>query len=97
MLLKATGTPIDRYSYDTVETLRDIQSRWAALREVRDEVEPEHPRKECIEPGGELRPVGEGYEDVAANGDDHDEHGEAEAGPFSERYVFPDAAPLHLQ
>ena len=22
--------------------------------------------------------------------------GEAEAGPFSERYVFPDAAPLHL-
>ncbi|MCK7500524.1 MAG: hypothetical protein MZW92_67485 [Comamonadaceae bacterium] len=25
VLLKATGTPIDRYSYDTVETLRDIQ------------------------------------------------------------------------
>ncbi len=23
-------------------------------------------------------------------------HGDAEAGPFSERYVFPDAAPLHL-
>ncbi|HEX4364721.1 MAG TPA: cyclopropane-fatty-acyl-phospholipid synthase family protein [Solirubrobacteraceae bacterium] len=23
-------------------------------------------------------------------------HGEAEAGPFSERYVFPDAAPMHL-
>jgi cyclopropane-fatty-acyl-phospholipid synthase len=23
-------------------------------------------------------------------------HGEAEAGPFSDRYVFPDAAPLHL-
>jgi cyclopropane-fatty-acyl-phospholipid synthase len=23
-------------------------------------------------------------------------HGEPEAGPFSERYVFPDAAPLHL-
>jgi len=23
-------------------------------------------------------------------------HGEAEAGPFSERYVFPDAAPLHI-
>jgi cyclopropane-fatty-acyl-phospholipid synthase len=23
-------------------------------------------------------------------------HGESEAGPFSERYVFPDAAPLHL-
>ena len=24
-------------------------------------------------------------------------HGEPEAGPFSERYVFPDAAPLHLR
>jgi cyclopropane-fatty-acyl-phospholipid synthase len=23
-------------------------------------------------------------------------HGDAEAGPFSERYVFPDAAPLHV-
>jgi len=23
-------------------------------------------------------------------------HGEGEAGPFSERYVFPDAAPLHV-
>ena len=23
-------------------------------------------------------------------------HGDPEAGPFSERYVFPDAAPLHL-
>ena len=40
MLIKATGTPIDRYSYDTVETLRDIQARWAALREVRDAIKP---------------------------------------------------------
>ena len=24
VLIKATGTPIDRYSYDTVETLRDM-------------------------------------------------------------------------
>jgi cyclopropane-fatty-acyl-phospholipid synthase len=23
-------------------------------------------------------------------------HGDPDAGPFSERYVFPDAAPLHL-
>jgi NTE family protein len=38
VLIKATGTPIDRYSYDTVETLRDIQARWAALREVRDAI-----------------------------------------------------------
>ncbi len=40
VLIKATGTPIDRYSYDTVETLRDIQARWAALREVRDAIRP---------------------------------------------------------
>jgi NTE family protein len=40
VLLKATGTPIDRYSYDTVETLRDIQARWATLREIRDAIKP---------------------------------------------------------
>jgi NTE family protein len=40
VLIKATGTPIDRYSYDTVETLRDVQARWAALREVRDAIKP---------------------------------------------------------
>jgi len=40
VLLKATGTPIDRYSYDTVETLRDIQARWAQLRKVRDAIKP---------------------------------------------------------
>jgi NTE family protein len=38
VLLKATGTPIDRYSYDTVETLRDIQARWASLREIQDAI-----------------------------------------------------------
>ncbi len=40
VLIKATGTPIDRYSYDTVETLKDTQARWAALREVRDAIRP---------------------------------------------------------
>jgi NTE family protein len=40
VLIKATGTPIDRYSYDTVETLRDIQARWVSLREVRDAIKP---------------------------------------------------------
>jgi NTE family protein len=38
VLIKATGTPIDRYSYDTVETLRDIQARWASMREIRDAI-----------------------------------------------------------
>lgn len=40
VLIKATGTPIDRYSYDTVETLRDIQARWAFMREIRDAIKP---------------------------------------------------------
>ncbi|MCC6869893.1 MAG: patatin-like phospholipase family protein [Burkholderiales bacterium] len=40
VLLKATGTPIDRYSYDTVETLRDIQARWETLRAVRSMIAP---------------------------------------------------------
>jgi NTE family protein len=36
VLIKASGTPIDRYSYDTVETLKDMQARWESLRTVRD-------------------------------------------------------------
>ena len=40
VLIKATGPPIDRYSYDTVETLKDIQTRWATWREVRDAIKP---------------------------------------------------------
>ena len=40
VLIKATGTPIDRYSYDTVETLKDMQARWQLLREVRDAIGP---------------------------------------------------------
>jgi NTE family protein len=40
VLIKATGTPIDRYSYDTVETLRDIQARWTQMRQVRDAIKP---------------------------------------------------------
>ena len=35
LLIKATGVPIDRYSYDTVETVRDIVSRWHTMRELR--------------------------------------------------------------
>ncbi len=32
ILLKATGVPIDRYSYEGVELLRDIVARWSTLR-----------------------------------------------------------------
>ncbi|MFO1304841.1 MAG: patatin-like phospholipase family protein [Burkholderiales bacterium] len=40
VLIKAAGTPIDTYSYDTVETLKDMQARWQTLREVRDAIKP---------------------------------------------------------
>ena len=35
-LLKATGTPIDRNSFETVEQLRDTAARWRTLRLIRD-------------------------------------------------------------
>jgi NTE family protein len=36
ILIKATGVPIDRYSYETVELLRDIIARWELMRRIRD-------------------------------------------------------------
>jgi NTE family protein len=36
VLLRATGVPIDHYSYESVELLRDIAARWKMLRAVRD-------------------------------------------------------------
>jgi NTE family protein len=36
ILIKATGVPIDRYSYETVELLRDIMARWELMRAIRD-------------------------------------------------------------
>ncbi len=36
ILLKATGVPIDRYSYETVELLRDTIARWDTMRRIRD-------------------------------------------------------------
>ena len=35
VLLKATGVPIDHYSYEAVEQLKDIASRWQTARELR--------------------------------------------------------------
>jgi NTE family protein len=35
VLLKATGVPIDHYSYEAVEQLKDIAARWQTGREVR--------------------------------------------------------------
>jgi len=35
ILLKATGVPIDHYSYEAVEQLKDIAARWDMMRQVR--------------------------------------------------------------
>jgi len=35
-LLKATGVPIDHFSYEAVEQLKDIAARWQTLRRIRD-------------------------------------------------------------
>jgi len=34
-LLKATGVPIDHYSFEAIELLKDIQSRWDTMQEIR--------------------------------------------------------------
>jgi len=36
VLLQATGVPIDHYSYEAVELLRDTAARWKVLRSIRD-------------------------------------------------------------
>ncbi len=36
ILLKSAGVPIDHYSYEAVELLKDTASRWRTLRAIRD-------------------------------------------------------------
>jgi len=36
VLLQATGVPIDHYSYEATELLKDTAARWRALRELRE-------------------------------------------------------------
>lgn len=36
ILLKSAGTPIDAFSYETIELLRDTAARWRTLRMIRD-------------------------------------------------------------
>ena len=36
ILLKATGVPIDHYSFEAVEQLKDIAARWRTARELRN-------------------------------------------------------------
>lgn len=35
-ITQASGVPVDRYASESVELLKDIDARWAALREIRD-------------------------------------------------------------
>jgi NTE family protein len=35
-LMQATGVPIEHYSFESVETLRDMAARWRMLRAIRD-------------------------------------------------------------
>jgi NTE family protein len=35
-LLKASGTPIDRYSFESIEQLKDTAAKWRTLRLIRD-------------------------------------------------------------
>jgi NTE family protein len=35
-LVKATGVPIDHYSYEATELLKDDQARWQSMRRVRE-------------------------------------------------------------
>ena len=36
IVLKATGVPIDHFSYEAVELLRDTKQRWRNMRQIRD-------------------------------------------------------------
>ncbi len=36
LLIKATGIPIDHYSFEAVELMRDIEARWSTMRRIRD-------------------------------------------------------------
>jgi NTE family protein len=36
VLLQATGVPIDHYSFEATELLKDTAARWRALRQLRD-------------------------------------------------------------
>jgi NTE family protein len=36
LLLKATGVPIDHFSYEAVEQLRDTMARWQTMRRIRE-------------------------------------------------------------
>jgi NTE family protein len=38
VLLKATGVPIEKYSFEAMELLRDTVARWNAFRKIRDSV-----------------------------------------------------------
>ena len=77
------GLPRDR-GRDVRRDRLDRDGRARGQRQHRRVSAPSSPR--CCKPGGRL--LNHGIARLRV--------GDAEAGPFSERYVFPDAAPLHL-
>ena len=88
------STTGSRSAYATTAT-------WARRRALRRDRQHRHGRARRLEPAststrarsrGLLEPGGR----LLNHGIARLRHGDAEAGPFSERYVFPDAAPLHL-
>jgi len=54
ILLKATGVPIDHYSYEAVELLKDISTRWQTARRIRAlagcDAHPNTPLCEAVRP-----------------------------------------------
>ncbi len=49
LLVKATGVPIDHYSYEAIQTLRDTAARWANLRAMRDSGAIVNSRSEALD------------------------------------------------
>ena len=52
ILMQATGVPIDHYSFEAIDQLRDTASRWATYRAIRDSgavVDPANPALRAVE------------------------------------------------
>ncbi len=59
VLMQATGVPIDHYSYEAIDQLRDTASRWATYRAIRKSgaiTDPSNPALRAVErgPGAEI-------------------------------------------
>jgi NTE family protein len=66
ILGKAAGVPIDRYANESVELLKDIDARWALLREVREWLGKDGPKLSRVEnaPDIELYPIDVSFQEL---------------------------------